>query len=135
MVNLPFDVFKKAYVDTGVYIFSQKPSSSYFVYRFPKKESSPNMKNIEYTTIPTEMIGPPDYKIVLNPFAKNILERSKSNPDFVSLGQFTSSTQGLALSKYKLYAEAKGEYLYPILLKGKAYRYGLEIHVVFSSNG
>ncbi|MCK4820386.1 N-6 DNA methylase, partial [bacterium] len=130
LVNLPFDVFKKAYVDTGIYIFSQKPSNSYLIYRFPKKESSPNMEDIEYSNISTELIGPPDYKIVLNPCAQNILERAKSSPSFVPLGQFTFSTQGLALSKYKLNAEAKGEDWYPILLKGKTYRYGLEVHEV-----
>ena len=130
LVNLPFDVFKKAYVDTGIYIFSKKSSSSYLIYRFPKKEPSPNMQNIKYATIPTELIRPPDYKIVLNLCAQNILERAKSNPNFVPFGQSTFSTQGLALSKYKLNAEAKGEHWYPILLKGKAYRYGLEIHEV-----
>jgi len=127
LVNLPFDVFKKAYVDTGIYIFSQKCSNSYLIYRFPKKESSPNMQDIEYITIPTELVVSPDYKIVLNPLAQNILERAKSNLDFVPLGQFTFSTQGLALSKYKL-VEEKKEHFYPILLKGKAYRYVLEIH-------
>jgi len=130
LVNLPFDVFKKAYVDTGIYIFSEKPSSSYSIYRFPKKESSPNMQDIKYTTITIELVRPPDYKIILNPSAQNILEKAKSNTNFVPLGQFTSSTQGLALSKYNLNVEAKGEHWYPILLRSKSYRYGLEIHEV-----
>lgn len=130
LVNLPFDVFKTAYVDTGIYIFSGEPSNEYSIYRFPKKEYSPNMEKIKLTNIPTRLITPPAYKIILNPYAQNILERAKCNPKFLPLEEFTSSTQGLALSKYELSPEPKGKDWYPILLKGKAHRYGLEIHEV-----
>ena len=128
LVNLPFDVFKKAYVDTGIYILSKKASDGYLLYRFPKKAPSPNMEDIKYTTVPTKLILAPDYKIVLDPCAQNILQRAKSNPKFVPLGAFTFSTQGLALGKYNISPEPEGDNWYPIFMEGKTHRYRLEIN-------
>jgi Eco57I restriction-modification methylase/TaqI-like C-terminal specificity domain len=134
LVNLPFDVFKNAYVDTGIYILAGAHIAEYSIYRFPKKERSPNMNKISYTVVPAKLIVSPDYKIVLDPCAQNILLRASSKAHFVPLGEFTISTQGLAPSRYTLQVEQEGREWYPFLVKGQVYRYAMNIDQLSKAN-
>jgi len=71
LLNLPFDVFKSAYVDTGVYILSGTPTDSYSIYRFPKKERIADVNAIAFTEVPVGLVKGPDFKVVLDPKAHN----------------------------------------------------------------
>jgi len=122
LLNLPFDVFKNAYVDTGVYILSKKSTKSYRIYRFPKKTSITNLNDIHFQKIPTKLIQPPDFKVILDPVSAGILQRLLRSPGFTSLGELTISTQGLAGNMFELSTKPKKDF-YPFLESGQVYRY------------
>jgi hypothetical protein len=123
LVNLPFDVFPNAYVDTGIYILTGAPRDNYLIYRFPKKGTVLNLDNIEYLSIPQSMVVSPDYKIVLEPTAYNMLSRF-SGVDFPALGGLTISTQGLAGNRFETKNQETNKW-YPFLAKGQVHRYSL----------
>ncbi len=127
LVNLPFDVFKKAYVDTGIYILCRKPTKNYSVFRFPKKELNPDMNSIRHNVIPLEIIKEPDYKIVFDPNVFQILGRVQNDPKFICLGDITISTQGLSASKYHTEMKPLNNNWFPFLSEGQVYRYQLNI--------
>lgn len=123
LINLPFDVFKDAYVDTGVYILSRSPVKEYALFRFPKKEKAANLEDLKYRYIKRSLVTKPDYKIVLEPTAQQILLRSSDPGLFTSLGAFTESTQGLAASFFKISNECKNDEWYPFANGAQVYRY------------
>lgn len=56
IINLPFNVFKDAYIDTGIFIFekstlSSKKNNSVLVYEFPKNTKIENLSGIDYSKI------------------------------------------------------------------------------------
>ncbi len=130
LINLPFDVFKNAYVDTGIYILSGSPVNKYSIFRFPKKEKSPNLGNLKYTEVPTELVKAPDYKVVLEPETQTIINRLLDNSKYVSLGSFTMSTQGLAGNRFEKENKKGSKNLYPFLESGQVYRYLLEFNQI-----
>ena len=109
-------------------------SREYLIYRFPKRTLFPDMEAIPYTSIPIRLIKRPDYKIVLEPCAQDILLRASSSPQFVPLESFTISTQGLAPSKYNFQPKQKVISDYPFVVKGQVYRYQLDIQEVLYTN-
>jgi type I restriction-modification system DNA methylase subunit/predicted type IV restriction endonuclease len=123
LVNLPFNVFRSAYVDNGIYILSRKPSKYYSIFRFPKKEREPDLNNIQYTVVPIDLITPDDYKIVLDPVAQAILFRSSNKNNYKEFGEITISTQGLAANRFELKSKADSSHDYPFLVEGQVYRY------------
>jgi hypothetical protein len=127
LINLPFDIFKNAYVDTGIYVFSAQPSSVYSIYRFPKKEKLSRLDEIPFAQVAISLIQPPEYKVILDPTAYQILNRVSGKKGFALLGEFTTSTQGLAGNRFQCSRAAKGADCFPFLQKGQAYRYLLEI--------
>jgi type I restriction-modification system DNA methylase subunit len=44
LINLPFNVFKDAYVDTGIYVLSASLTKQYNIYQFPKNTNLPHWK-------------------------------------------------------------------------------------------
>jgi type I restriction-modification system DNA methylase subunit/predicted type IV restriction endonuclease len=134
LINLPFDVFKNAYVDTGVYILARKPTSSYSIYRFPKKEKVSHIDDADLTEISTDLIQSPDYKIILEPKVHQILIRTTDKERFEQLGAFTISTQGLAGNRFEITDSAKGKQWCPFLQKGQARRYLLDIDEIVYAN-
>ncbi|MBI2909750.1 MAG: N-6 DNA methylase [Chloroflexi bacterium] len=127
LIDLPFDVFKDAYVDTGIYILSRMPAGEYVIYRFPKKAQPSDLRNLQYTHVPRESVTAPGYKIVLEPTVQAILARISAAPQYAELGSFTISTQGLAGNRFSPVGVAGGEDLYPFVVKGQVYRYALRI--------
>ena len=127
LINLPFDVFKNAYVDTGVYVLTTKSTRSYSIHRFPKKEKISRLDNVSLVSVPTKLIRSPEYKLILDPHAHEILQRAFDNDKFEQLGEFTISAQGLAGNLFEVAKSAKSKDWYPFLQKGQARRYNLEI--------
>jgi len=130
LINLPFDVFKGAYVDTGIYIYSNKPFKGYYIYRFPKKAKIYKLDELRYTFVSRDLISPPEYKIVLCPQAESIFLRYLGNLKFKTLGEITISTQGLAKNRFKLKDRPQNENWYPFLEQGQVYRYQLNIDCI-----
>ncbi len=123
LVNLPFDVFPDAYVDTGVYILSRSPVSKYSIYRFPKKTKISGLESLAFQEVKTSLVTKPDYKIVLEPTAQQILLRVVNSDLFKSLGELTESTQGLAASFFQTSSSQKSAEWYPFAGGAQAYRY------------
>ena len=123
LVNLPFDVFPDAYVDTGVYILSRSPVSEYSIFRFPKKTKVTSLDGLTYRDVSCSLVVRPDYKIVLEPTAQQILLRATNSASFKSLGEFTESTQGLAASFFQTSTVKNNDEWYPFASGAHAYRY------------
>jgi len=126
LVNLPFNVFKNAYVDTGVYVFSKKEVTAYKIYQFPKKSKSFDMLSIPYKVVKSSFLASPDYKIILEPIAANILNRFLLMNEYVKLGDISISTQGLSASRFQTSGSKNNEMWFPFLEKGQTYRYRLQ---------
>jgi len=127
LLNLPFDVFKNAYVDTGIYILNNSLKKDYLIYRFPKKSKVDNLEKIEYIKVSSSLVSYPDFKIVLEPQAHIIFSRFTNSKKFASLGSFTISTQGLAANRFKIYSSKEKQGYFPFVSQGQIYRYVLEI--------
>jgi len=85
VVNLPFDVFPQAYVDTGIYILSPRPTNRYQLFRFPKRTRATDLRGLSYQEVPRNLIRAPDYKLILKPTAHAIYQRAAQSPNFVPL--------------------------------------------------
>jgi hypothetical protein len=129
IINLPFNVFADAYVDTAIYIFSNSPSVSYKIFSFNKKDSITSLEKIEFHSISKKLITGPKFKIILNPFVYEFL--NKLDMQFVNLGEITISTQGLAGSSFKSIGQVDQKKHFPFLEKGNVYNYHLEIEKTF----
>ncbi|HEY2329866.1 MAG TPA: N-6 DNA methylase, partial [Verrucomicrobiae bacterium] len=123
LVNLPFDVFKDAYVDTGVYILCRKPVAQYSIYRFPKKTKISSLEDLVFTEVDSALVAAPEFKIILEPTSQKILSRVLQSTDFVVFGQITESTQGLAASFFKTSSSQKSEDWFSFAKGAHVYRY------------
>jgi adenine-specific DNA-methyltransferase len=126
IINLPFNIFEDAYVETGIFSFSNRNSNGYSIYNFDKKAKIDDLDEIPFTRISDNLISKPDYKIVFDPVWASIVQRYK-NEEFVTLGDVTISTQGLSGSRFKLVDNETEVYEYPFLNKGQVYNYILSI--------
>jgi hypothetical protein len=129
VINLPFDVFRNAYVDTGVYVISKRPVDSYQIYRFPKKAKNVDLATVDYVEVSNELITEPFYKIVLEPTATEIINRVSILPEFTEFGHITKSTQGLAGNRFQV-SEGHDEFSFPFLAKGQVDRYEIDVDQV-----
>jgi hypothetical protein len=126
LVNLPWDIFRDAYVDTCLYVIRPSPLAKYGLFRFPKKLRSPDMPSIGLVPVPYDLVTPPEYKLVLDPMAHALLRRLQSDVRFVPLGELTQSTQGLAGNRFSTREEAAGPAWYPYLIQGQVHRYSTD---------
>jgi type I restriction-modification system DNA methylase subunit len=123
VINLPFNTFADAYVDTGVYILRGQPTSEYGIYRYPKKIKINSLKHIVPVVIPANLITGPKYSLVLEPNAQKIMACAARNSKFKFLGDFTKSTQGLAASCFERSSAAKTDEWFPFAEQAQGYRY------------
>jgi len=127
LINLPFDVFKDAYVDTGVYIIGRERKKSYAISRIPKKAKVESLAHIPLVEVDSALVQPPQYKVVLEPHAQKLFIRLGDQNRFIPLGAITKSTQGLAASRFKRSKrKPKGDW-YRFAEVGQAYRYRVKI--------
>lgn len=123
IVNLPFNVFLDAYVDTGIYILRNAPfDGKYLVLNFDKKAVISSLDSLDFKEVNNEMYDEESWKIVLNPNAQKLLKRSLSNPNTVLVGAISKSTQGLSPSRYNIEGYEKEGY-FPYLVKGQVQQY------------
>jgi type I restriction-modification system DNA methylase subunit len=127
LINLPFNVFKDAYVDTGVYILSTSSTNQYLIYQFPKKQKNVLLENINFSKVSTNLINPPNFKLVLDPTAQKIASKILENGCFSLLGSFTKSTQGLAGNVFERSTNPLNNRYMPFLEKGQVHRYVFDI--------
>jgi hypothetical protein len=127
LVNLPFDVFKDAYVDTGIFILSANKQEHYEIFNFPKKTPVTDLNGLSYSSVALNQIQPPAFKMILNPLSSSIMSRfQESEGKFITLGDITESRQGLAGSNFSI-VTSSDDYTYPFLSQGQVYRYELSV--------
>lgn len=133
IINLPFDTFEDAYVDTSIYLLSNNKVDEYRIYNFDKKEKAVSLDKLIFESIPTESINEPDYKLILDKKTGELL--SKYSGDFyVTLGSISKSTQGLAGSLFPRSNNDLSENVFPFLEKGNVYNYALQKESVFNTD-
>lgn len=126
IINLPFNIFADAYVDTCIYLMSNSPSNKYEIYSYKKSENHNELKNIIFNDIDSSLILKPKYKIILNPNVFEIIKRLDTNK-FYTLENISISTQGLSPSSFPEINEEDEKYKFPFLKEGNAYDYCLHI--------
>jgi hypothetical protein len=100
VINLPFDIFEAAYVETCCYVLSKVPQSHYGISVLPKKTKVDTLHGVHLETVPTSLILAPEYRLVLNADAERLFVRLRDTSHFVQLGEITKSTQGLAANRF-----------------------------------
>ena len=134
IINLPFNVFADAYVDTGIFVLKKSPfDKKYEVLNFDKKQTISTLDTLNFVQVTEEMYDEESWKIVLNPLAQKILKRNLKSKDKVLFGDITSSTQGLSPSRFEI-EEKLNEKLFPFLLKGQVYQYQFQVEEIGYTN-
>ncbi len=117
IINLPFDVFPDAYVDTAIYFLSKRIADFYRIFSFGKKDRITSLTSIPFQEINVRDIAAPKYKLVLQGSIHKIIHRLKESS--VLLGDLTISTQGLSASNFPVVENPDIEKHYPFLDKGR----------------
>ena len=132
IINLPFNVFADAYVDTCIYTLTNTKSNSYNIYSYKKKDNHNELKGIIFTKIDSSLISEPKYKVIFNPSLFKIIKRLNLEK-FSTLGNISISTQGLSPSRFPITQE-NSSYVFPFLKIGNAYNYCLKIEETFNTS-
>lgn len=123
LINLPFNVFADAYVDTGIFILRKQPFDRHYrICNFNKKAQITSLETLTFRTVNDQMYDEKTWKIVLNPDAQRILKRALTKHNSIPLGEISISTQGLAPSRFEL-KESPENGDFPYLLKGQVFQY------------
>ncbi|SEO92755.1 N-6 DNA Methylase [Halorientalis persicus] len=112
IINLPFDVFQDAYIDTNIAIFRKSaPSGSFLAKEFEKRL---RVESADVMEEKSEQI-PQDYltevggaKIFLQKGTYEMLKRF-SGSEFVDLGEITDATQGIVASFHEYSNEREND--------------------------
>jgi len=134
LINLPFDIFESAYVDTGIYLLSGEPSPYYLIHRFPKKPDMFSMDNLLFDKIETTQIEPPDFKIILDPNVARILSVIRKKLLHKTLGAISISTQGLSGSRFSRTSITANQCIFPFVDNGQVYRYVLNVLSTYNTD-
>lgn len=127
IINLPFNIFDDAYIDTSIYLMSKKRLNEYKIYSYDKKANISHIDNIDFLNVSIDEINKENYKLVLNRDIGLQIQNNKMN-DIVPLGDITMSTQGLSGSKFT--EDTIGD-LYPYLSNGNVFNYVLTIESTY----
>lgn len=132
LINLPFNIFEGAYVDTALYFISKKRKSEYSIYAFDKKAKVETLENLEYDKFNVSEIKPPDFKVIID---RTVHQFSRFDSEqFVQFGSITKSTQGLSGSNFPLTNKEESEFIFPFLAKGNVYNYCLVKNSVYNTD-
>lgn len=125
IINLPFNIFEDAYVDTGIYLFSKRKQSNYDLHNFDKKAKISSLENLSFVTFGPNDIKLPDYKIPLDKGVADLVA-GFTGEGFIALGDITKSTQGLSGSNFPRITDGENpKHPFPFLSKGNVYNYKL----------
>ena len=128
LVNLPFDVFQNAYIDTGIVILSKGKlkNSEYLAYSYGKKEQIQSVNILEYHRIEQNYIdNDPEKKVYTNKFIYLLFRKLQENS--VPLGMITDSCQGIVVSKFPRSDYKINEFYKKLLISGSGDRYSFLI--------
>jgi len=125
IINLPFNVFEGAYVDTGIVIIDNKESdNSYNIYCFEKSYPLSALENIPFQHVEESTIDKSNWRIILNTETQSLYSKFKKQKNSVTLGYISISTQGLSPSRFVILPEdTTNKNLYPYLVEGQVYQY------------
>jgi hypothetical protein len=132
LINLPFNIFEDAYVDTALYFVSKEPKSEYLIYAFDKKASIETLENLDYNKFKVSEIKAPDFKVIIDKTAHQFLRFNSEF--FVPFGSITKSTQGLSGSNFAETNDDNSELIFPFLAKGNVYNYCLLKDKVYNTD-
>lgn len=124
IINLPFNVFEDAYVDTSIYVFRKSIQSQYELYNYNKKDKITTLDDIEYESFDANVITQPDFKVVLDKSVSNLLIKF-NNSGYIKLGEITKSTQGLSGSNFTEVEYLESDFIFPFLSVGNVYNFKL----------
>jgi len=132
LINLPFNIFEDAYVDTALYFIGKEAKTEYSFYAFDKKAKIESFEDLEYSVFRVSELKPPDFKVIIDKTANQF--SGYDSDSFVQLGSITKSTQGLSASNFPKTATEISEYLFPFLAKGNVYNYCLIKDSVYNTD-
>ncbi len=132
IVNLPFNIFEDAYVETAIYLLDNKKLDGYHIYNFDKKDSGEQLSNMNFSYIPNDLIDKNSFKIILDSEVNKFLQKFKG-VNFTQLGLITKSTQGLSGSAF-IPSDVNNENIYPFLNKGNVYNYQLIVEESYNTD-
>ena len=121
LVNLPFDVFEDAYVDTGIAIFTKDKISKFRGFDYNKNEKIKSIEDYRGSFVSRKRIIPEDFKVFPNESTYRILDKANKNCE--KLGVITQSTQGIVTSKYTVSSKKESKDYLPFLKKAESNRY------------
>jgi hypothetical protein len=125
IINLPFDAFEDAYVDTNIAIFTPKNECKEFSAREFEKRldiKSSDQLGKGNVNIPIEYLSSdPGYKIYFDKEYYELLQRFDQD-QFGRLGDYTDACQGIVASFYD-YADTKQSDAYLPYREADVYRY------------
>ena len=128
IINLPFDVFRDAYIDTNIAIFSKSvPSGEILAKEFEKRlriESADIMEDGSELIPQSYLSETEGAKIFLQKGTYEMLKRF-SGEEFANLGELTDATQGIVASFHE-YSDDKVNEDYLEFRECDVYRYELE---------
>jgi len=130
ILNLPYDVFEDAYVDTGIVVFEKvakiDPTQVVRVYGFRKKANITELTNIPWKEFRVEQaLKDPTLKIYVDTMLYDLTEKL-SKGLAKTIGDFTESRIGVLASQYRIASEAKGDGWLPFFV-GNVYRYEVKL--------
>lgn len=126
-INLPYDIFSDAYVDTGIFLFKKtKEPNSIAAFEFaPRAQVDFNvLENIEFDQIEVdEWKSEPGHKLYFDPLIRSLNRRVQSFK--TKIKDISESTRGI-LAKASDYSNEKLNDNYRPIFLGKLDRYFLE---------
>ncbi|MGD6796272.1 Eco57I restriction-modification methylase domain-containing protein [Metabacillus indicus] len=138
LINLPYNIFADAYVDTCIFVANKNLKTPFYLgYQYDKKEK---LNKIKLHDIAMDKINKGNYLTHRNfkIFSKEsayklynkISKQLKNTKQFKCLGEITISTQGPVKSQYSYYDKPIHGNCYPFLEEGQTYRYSYEINKI-----
>ena len=121
IINLPFDIFEEAYVDTGIYFISSDRQKEYEIFAYDKKTRVESLDSITFTKVQIDCLDKVSLKLSTGRFGTKLFERLNKG-EYVKLGDITKSTQGLAGSRFNKIEPGRLD-AFPFLEKGNVYNY------------
>jgi len=121
IINLPFDIFEDAYVDTGIYFISAERRNEFEMYSYDKKARVNSFEDIAFVKIGIDSLDKSTLKLSAGGLGFE-LSKKLSEEGYVRLGDITKSTQGLAGSRF-VKIELEEPNAFPFLEKGNVYNY------------